>query len=99
MHLQPDQGHAALQQMEPKYLFLVKINVFNINILFFFKLLFQHHQVSGDCIRTSRTQLNNPSISTAAKKIWEQIKANPATAIQKHFPRHSQQKRVKAHKL
>ena len=41
MHLQPDQGHAALQQMEPKYLFLVKINVFNINTLFFFNYYFK----------------------------------------------------------
>lgn len=60
---------------------------------------FLHHQVSGDYICIPKTQLNNPAISTTAKKIWDKIKANSATATQKRFPRHSQQKLVKAGKL
>lgn len=63
--LQPGQGRAALLQKEPISFFLVKINGFVIDTLLFF---FLHHQVSGDYICTSKTQLNNPAISTTAKK-------------------------------
>lgn len=94
---QQGRGHAALLKKEPNSLFPLKINVFVIDVLFFFSFL--HHQVSGDYICTSKTKLNNPAISTTAKKTWEKIKANSATAIQKRFPGHSQQKLVRAHKL